>query len=277
MDFGKLEFTDACLWLCNTYGISVPANVKKPVRKLTLMKHKVSTIVSEKFFDYEIANWVLDNSGLDDIAKHFLFDVRKLDSSVIERLKIVSISKPNEFVSTIVDKFGKERVLKSGLVKESMNPCFWTPCLVFPYFDIYSNLVGVQMRYLGNNEKAPRFQFISGQSSRLFNAPILNEIGGSDKLYITEGVTDCLAMLSEGKKAIAIPSATIIPVNDLIYLQGYTLNMYPDNDKDEAGIKGYLKLKNSLLEVGGSIFRHNLPKKFKDYSDYYVFRKSSIN
>lgn len=57
--------------------------------------------------------------------------------------------------------------------------------------------------------EAPRFQFISSQKTRLFNLPVLNTMKFGEDLYISEGITDCLALLSAGKKAVAIPSATI--------------------------------------------------------------------
>ena len=86
---------------------------------------------------------------------------------------------------------------------------FYTPCLLFPYYDQDGSLIGVQSRYLGTNEKAPRFQFMSSQKTRLYNLPILNCLDRGDKLYISEGITDCLALLSDGLKAVAIPARSV--------------------------------------------------------------------
>lgn len=72
-------------------------------------------------------------------------------------------------------------------------------------------LIGLQSRYLGENKEVPRFQFVSAQKTRLFNLPILGSMKDGEDLYISEGITDCLALLSSGKKAVAIPSATILP------------------------------------------------------------------
>lgn len=95
-------------------------------------------------------------------------------------------------------------------------------------------------------KKAPRFQFLSCQKTHLFNMPLLNKLVVDNELYLTEGVTDCLAMLSSGKAAVAIPSATIIPENDLSLLDGYKLKMMPDND--EAGWDGFMKLRLALAK-----------------------------
>ncbi|WP_213065500.1 toprim domain-containing protein, partial [Acinetobacter baumannii] len=68
---------------------------------------------------------------------------------------------------------------------------------------------------------------MSSQKTRLFNLPVLNTMSRGDRLYISEGITDCLALLSNGLKAVAIPSATILPLEDLVLLKGYDLHMYP--------------------------------------------------
>ena len=46
----------------------------------------------------------------------------------------------------------------------------------------------------------PRFQFPKGSTCQVFNLPVLETLESGDELWITEGVSDCLAMLSAGKK-----------------------------------------------------------------------------
>jgi DNA primase len=274
MNVYSLDFAQACLCLCSIYGIPVPEGTPKFNRRNLYIRHIRQTPLEEakKEIDAEIGNWILDNMNLSEQAQYFLFDKRLLDQEVVKKLKIVSISKSFTFARQIIDRFGEERCKNSGLLNERLNPCFWTPCLIFPFFDINGNLIGLQTRYLGNLQ-APRFQFLSNQKSHIFNLPILNTLPRNATVYVTEGVTDCLAMLSDGKNAVAIPSATIIPESDLLWLKPFNLRMSPDNDANEAGIKGFRKLRDALMKTGQVILCDSLPEGFKDYSDYYAYNK----
>lgn len=274
MNVYSLDFAQACLCLCSIYGIPVPEGIPKFNRRNLYIRRIRQTPPEEpkNKIDAEIGNWILDNLDLSNEAQEFLFGKRLLDPDVVRKLKIVSVSNGFTFASQIIDQFGEERCKESGLLNERLNLRFWAPCLIFPYFDVNLNLIGLQTRYIGS-QQAPRFQFMSNQKSHIFNLPILNTLPRNAIVYITEGVTDCLAMLSDGKNAVAIPSATIIPESDLLWLKSFNLRMSPDNDANEAGIKGFLKLREALLKTGQMIKYEPLPEGFKDYSDYYAYNK----
>ena len=161
--------------------------------------------------------------------------------------------------------------MKSGIVRIGEYGAyfyFYTPCLLFPYYEQDNSLVGIQSRYLGEKKEAPRFQFLSSQKTRLFNLPILNKLKRGDKLYISEGITDCLAMLSSGLNAVAIPSATIQPLEDLILLKNYDLHMYPD--QDEAGQRALMDLRRFFVNNYSTVKAEKLPEGVKDYCEYYI-------
>lgn len=274
------SFQEACIWLGQKFNVWWPErntdkNILKrtPSTKAHLSKHKEETVV----FDYEVYNWLINNAPLLEPAKMFLFNERSLDEDVVQKLRIGSVVNSSDMVKALIQKFGEEVCLKSGLVRRSyygMNFYFCTPCLLFPYYDQEGTLIGVQSRYLGSNEKAPRFQFMSLQKTRLYNLPILNDIKRGDKLYISEGITDCLALLSDGLNAVAIPSATILPKEDLILLKNYELHMYPD--RDEAGQKAFIALRRFFINHYSTVRAETLPEGVKDYCDYYI-KKQEIN
>ena len=89
-----------------------------------------------------------------------------------------------------------------------------------------------------------------------------------EDLWIAEGCSDCWALLSSGKKAIAIPSATLLRETDLESLNPKlsTLNLHMFPDADLPGEKLYLQLKTLYPEI----IRHTLPTSHKDYSEYYA-------
>ena len=132
--------------------------------------------------------------------------------------------------------------------------------------------MGVQNRNLVKGA-TPRFRFPQGAKCSIYNLPVLNLLSQGEALYITEGCSDCWAMLSSGRKAIAIPSATLLTRKDGELLSTLSsqlateFHMYPD--RDEPGERLFLQLQKVLP----SLVHHQLPPGCKDYSDYYLSTK----
>lgn len=124
--------------------------------------------------------------------------------------------------------------------------------------------MNVQGRYLGKAEGVPRFRFPRGSQCHIYNLPVLGMLHEGESLYITEGVSDCLAMLSAGHKAIAIPSATMLKDEDIAPLRNLNLHMYPDQDL--PGERLFLDLRCRLPQL----VRHQLPARFKDYGQWWA-------
>ena len=118
--------------------------------------------------------------------------------------------------------------------------------------------------------REPRFRFPQGSECGIYNLPVLNLLRPGDELYITEGCSDCWAMLSAGHKAIAIPSATLLKKKDaeqlsIIHCQlSIVPHMYPD--RDEPGERLFLQLRELLPNLQ----HHQLPPGCKDFSEYYM-------
>lgn len=278
MEHKDCSFQDACLWLAREFYITIPENngynktLKKSTRKIFLpAKEKpVNT------FDEEIFRWLIEKAGLSEIARKFLFEERRFKTEVILTLNVKSISDSKKVKDSLISEFGETRCIQSGIVRQGKYGTYFffhTPCLLFPYYEQDGRLVGIQSRYLGVKKELPRFQFLATQKTRLFNLPILNTLKRGDVLYISEGITDCLAMLSSGLNAVAIPSATIQPMEDLILLKNYDLHMYPD--QDEAGQRAFTELRTFFVNNYSTIKAVKLPEGAKDYCEYYISTRVS--
>ena len=119
-------------------------------------------------------------------------------------------------------------------------------------------------------EEAPRFRFPYGSQCGIYNLQVLKLLTPGEQLFITEGCSDCWAMLSAGYKAIAIPSATLLKPEDrdvLAYISetfGVEWHMFPD--RDAPGERLFLQLK----EILPSLIHHQLPLGCKDFGEAYL-------
>ena len=266
----NLDFKAACRWLADGSWLTVNGS--------GFDKPQTSDISRQTSFDASRYERFFQRPFLNDEARRFLFEERRLDERVVRWCRLTSWR----------DRQG-------------------VPWLQTPYYDREGRLVGVQNRNLvfGSGEMvhgsglmvqgsglmvqgsglgpqqsaAPRFRFPQGSECGIYNLPVLNLLKPGDELYITEGCSDCWAMLSAGHKAIAIPSATLLKRKDVELLQqldsspnqgrsgGVSFHMFPD--RDEPGERLFLQLKERLP----NLVHHQLPPGCKDFSDYYLSTK----
>ncbi|MBA3018745.1 MAG: DUF3631 domain-containing protein [Proteobacteria bacterium] len=90
-----------------------------------------------------------------------------------------------------------------------------------------------------------------------------DSIRGAETVFVAEGVTDCLAMLQAGYPTIS-PVTTRFRAKDQDYLNkltrhARTIYLIPDNETNEAGIKGALDTAGKLEETGKPVYIINLP------------------
>lgn len=271
MEYTGIGFIESCQWLGVQFNINVGSEKASNKEWKTLNIKKKIFHHEESPFSRDIAQWILDNNVLTEKGRQFLFGERKLLPRVIEELHIISIDDSRTLVDRLSKMFELEKLIHSGLITMTNNKMYFrmfTPCLLFPYYDKSGVLTGLQSRYLGSNKEAPRFQFVSSQKTRVFNMPIISTMKYCDDLYISEGITDCIALLSAGKKAVAIPSATILPIYDLMYLSKFKLHMYPD--QDDVGKNAYNNLRRYFVNHYAMLKEERLPDGCKDYGEYYV-------
>ena len=221
------DFLDACRWLADEHNV-------------ILTEYKPEEDRPPKPFDASRYERFFERPWLNDEAKKFLFEERRLDPRVVRWCRLTSWK----------DKQG-------------------VPWLQTPYYDREGKLIGIQNRNLVKGA-TPRFRFPQGAECNIYNLSVLNLLKPGETLFITEGCSDCWAMLSAGHKAIAIPSATLLSKKDVKLLDtlshdlGTSFHMWPDNDA--PGERLFLQLQ----EVLPDLVRHQLPVGCKDFSEYYL-------
>ena len=269
------DFLSACRWLAEVNGVyledSHPKVVSSSPISLSSSSSETSSETSSKAspkaslsssFDAGKYARFFEHPWLNEAARRFLFEERKIDWRVVNWCRLTSWT----------DRKGVN----------------W---LQIPYFSTEGKLIGIQNRNLdyrkggtGNAEAsesdipagsnpAPRFRFPYGAKCSIYNQPIVRALTPGEQLFITEGSSDCWAMLSAGHKAIAIPSATLLKPEDKKWLAeiGEKLHtewhMFPD--RDTPGESLFLQLKEILPQL----VHHQLPPECKDFSEYYLKEK----
>ena len=242
------DFKEACEWLSGEDS-------------LRFTVYRLPSQEEPKVFDASRYERFFERPYLSPAARRFLFDQRRLDPRVVRWCRLTSWR----------DRQG-------------------TDWLQIPYYSRDGKLIGLQNRNLnyqkedpdaeGKNSSflsphsslttVPRFKFPRGSQCTIYNLPVLNLLKPGEALYITEGASDCWAMLSSGHKAIAIPSATLLSQKDkellstIHYALSTSFHMFPD--RDAPGERLFLQLKELLP----NIHHHQLPPDCKDYGEYFV-------
>ena len=160
----RKDFKEACDFLND--GASFKNENENQNEKLqpSNIRHQTSFKASryERYFE---------RPWLNDEARRFLFEERKLDPRVVRWCRLTSWK----------DRQG-------------------TPWLQIPYYDMDGKLIGVQNRRLGKKgdlhpspplgEEPPRFRFPAGSRCGIYNLPVLKMMKPGEELWITEGCSD---------------------------------------------------------------------------------------
>lgn len=239
MRYNNMEFKEAINWIGNKEVNTAKDNAYEKNES------------REEAVDIEYLEVLMKNVCINEDAARFLFDERRIDSRVVEWCGLSSVSS-----DTPCWRWGKA--------------FYDAPSLLIPYRDVDGKLLTVQGRYLGK-EKKPRFKFPHGSQAGMYNKPVIATLKKGDELWITEGPSDCWAMMSAGRKAVAIPSATSLTTGDLRLLgdglqKGVSLHMAPDNDR--PGMELFKTLKRHFPDLQG----HVLPDGVKDFGEMWKLK-----
>ena len=259
------DFPAACRWLAGEHQIQLEEDSSSGSSSGDSSAGDNS---GKSSFDASRYARFFEHPWLNQAARRFLFEERKIDWRVVNWCRLTSWTD-----------------------KKGIN---W---LQIPYFDTEGRLIGIQNRNLDYTKKkssseggssegnvsseekspgeekeqdAPRFRFPYGARCSIYNLPVVKRLKPGDRLFITEGCSDCWAMLSAGHKAIAIPSATLLKPEDKQLLadieRQYQVEFHMFPDQDAPGESLFLQLR----EILPHLVHHQLPPGCKDFSEYYL-------
>ena len=298
-----VDFPKACFWLAERNGIllekgrgrngwrrdsssSPAASAVSPASSAASALSAASA--APHAFDAARYARFFEHPWLNEAACRFLFDERKIDGRVarwcrlsswtdrkgVNWLQIPYFDKEGRLVgiqNRNLDFHRKSRPtdsMDSEKTGKSSCPTDFTDDTDSK--DSEDSKVSIGSKAGTDSEEAPRFRFPYGSQCGIYNLQVLNLLTQGERLFITEGCSDCWAMLSAGHKAIAIPSATLLKPEDrdvLAYIGetfGVEWHMFPD--RDAPGERLFLQLK----EILPSLIHHQLPLGCKDFGEAYL-------
>ena len=298
-----VDFPKACFWLAERNGIllekgrgrngwrrdsssSPAASAVSPASSAASALSAASA--APHSFDAARYARFFEHPWLNEAACRFLFDERKIDGRVARWCRLSSWTDRKEVNWLQIPYFDKEGRLvgiqnrnldfhRKSRPTDSMdsektgkNSCPTDFTDDTDSKDSEDSKVSIGSKADTDFEEAPRFRFPYGSQCGIYNLQVLNLLTPGERLFITEGCSDCWAMLSAGHKAIAIPSATLLKPEDrdvLAYISetfGVEWHMFPD--RDAPGERLFLQLK----EILPSLIHHQLPLGCKDFGEAYL-------
>ena len=293
------DFPAACRWLAEEHQIQLEDDWKKKDASASSSLHGSSTGGShsgdvsggsssaKSSFDASRYARFFEHPWLNQAARRFLFEERKIDWRVVNWCRLTSwMDKKgiNWLQIPYFDTDGRligiqNRNLDYKKKKSSSGGCCSEEnvsseekassekkCSSAGNVSSEEKSPGEEME-----QDAPRFRFPYGARCSIYNLPVVKRLKPGERLFITEGCSDCWAMLSAGHKAIAIPSATLLKPEDKQLLvdigRHYQVEFHMFPDQDVPGESLFMQLREMLPKL----VHHQLPPGCKDFSEYYLF------
>ena len=302
------DFLSACRWLAEVNGVYLQNGRKREASSSysslggsssggSFSGDNTGGSSSGKSSSFDASRYArfFEHPWLNEAARRFLFEERKIDWRVVNWCRLTSWTDRDGVNWLQIPYFSTEGKLigiqnrnldyrktstqAKGLAAEK-SPTDFTDDTDSPSHQKEgSHQSEGSLQKEGSHQKegslqtepmAPRFRFPYGARCSIYNLPVVKMLKPGEKLFITEGCSDCWAMLSAGHKAIAIPSATLLKPEDKKWLAelGERLQiewqMFPD--RDAPGESLFLQLK----EIMPHLVHHQLPPDCKDFSEYYL-------
>ena len=304
-----VDFPKACFWLAERNGILLekgrgriwrrncrsasadspdsavsPASAASPASPASPVASASSASSPAAPHAFDAARYArfFEHPWLNEAACRFLFDERKIDGRVARWCRLSSWTDRKGVNWLQIPYFDKEGRLvgiqnrnldfhrKSRPTDSMDSEKTGKSSCPTDFTDDTDSKVSIGSKAGTDSEEAPRFRFPYGSQCGIYNLQVLNLLTQGERLFITEGCSDCWAMLSAGHKAIAIPSATLLKPEDrdvLAYIGetfGVEWHMFPD--RDAPGERLFLQLK----EILPSLIHHQLPLGCKDFGEAYL-------
>lgn len=161
----------------------------------------------------------------------------------------------------LLNAFALEELQRSGLFNSRAHLTFYLHRLLFPFY------VNRRPRYLQARATAPgvepRWHNMRGSVPALYNVDILKDLPSGALVYLVEGFTDTLTLLTHGFPAVGLVGAGGLKEEWIAQLARF--RVVAALDPDEAGRRAAARYAEMFRAHGSTLARIELPLDVNDF------------
>lgn len=203
-----------------------------------------------------------DRRGLEYLAKRGI-----TEQSIYLDFKIGFVN--GSLKKTLSDNGPMFEALRSaGILNERGNEHFYN-CVVFPICDEDGNIVSLY----GRSVEGKQHLYPAGAHKGVFNSRVIRT---TKKLFLTEGIIDCLSLYQLGiREAVSLYGTNGLTSEHIgLFQKHQTAEIYLCLDNDEAGREATQRIADKVTDLGIKSYRVALPEGIKDINEYLLAGKT---
>src|SRR5205085_940985 len=260
----NVSFSQAVRELASELGISASGQLSlafraAPDREVAEQQEPLNaermTAICERFL--KVCRREEQMEGISYLAR------RGIDAKTIRRASVVYFPRRayRRVMRQMLDAFALEELQRSGLFNAQAHLTFYRHRLLFP-FRIEGHAVYLQARTTASGIE-PRWHNMRGGVPSLYNVDVLNDLQSGAIVYLVEGFTDTLTLLTHGFTAVGLVGAGGFKEEWLAPLARFRVVAALDNDS--AGERAAARYQEMFAERGIELAQLRLPSDVNDF------------
>lgn len=188
---------------------------------------------------------------------------RKISQHAINSAGVVYFPRKSyhRVMRRLMDRFDVEELQKSGLFNEQGNLTFYRHRLIFPFY-AERQVIYFQARTIASGIE-PRWHNLRGGVPLLYNSDSLAKLTSGSIIYLVEGFTDTLTLLTHGFNVVGIVGAGGFKEEWLSLIGRFRVVAALDGDK--AGQTATERYEEMFAARGIKLNRLHLPSDVNDF------------
>ena len=195
-------------------------------------------------------------------GRKYLIDRGISDAAIdVAGIKYFPASSYGRIMRQMLKSFPLSDLQKSGIFSEAGKLTFYRHRLLFPFF-IEGRVCYIQARSI-SDETNSRWHNLRGSVPSLFNGDSLNEVSSGSIVFLVEGITDTLTLITHHFQAVGIVGASGFKEDWLGLLGRFSVVCVLDSDA--AGDAAANRYQALFAARGQHLARIRLPLDINDY------------
>lgn len=243
MQIENVEFGDALKILAQKSGVQLkPMSPEMAIWKTQRQRLYEICELAAKFFEKQ-----LKESQTGQAAKKYLLD-RRINQESIDKWRLgYAPDQPRSLTDFLAaNKYKMEEINKAGLLVKNEKGDYYDRFrsrIIFPVFDMNSQIVGFGGRIFGPKEKKEIAKYVNTPNTLLYDKSRIlygldrakMEIRKKNACVLVEGYTDCIMAHQVGDSNVVATSGTALTPFHLRILKRYSDGLITAFDMDVAG------------------------------------------